>query len=245
MPGPERRPDDAGACRTGAHGAACTLLGALLSGPVAMLAVQTTHPQPPWQGPEVFVRNHHPVQALPFFLGFFLVSGFVVLIASLHALAREEHRALTGAALALAAAFAALVFLNYTIQTTFVPALVSDYTAGNDPLLSALTLSNPKSLGWALEMWGYALLGMATWLVSPVFRESRLERAAAWAFIANGPASIVAAVWTAFEPGWELTGPGLISFALWNLLVVAMAVLAFRAFRRRLDGAESANRLLR
>jgi hypothetical protein len=231
MPSIERRRDETKAFRIGAYAAACTLLGALLSGPIAMLAVNATHPQPAWQGPGVFVENYHPIQTLPFFLGFLLVSGLVALIASLHAVAEERHRALTGAALAFVAAFAALVFLNYVIQTTFVPALVSAYTEPDGAILSAFTMSNPRSLGWGLEMWGYGLLGVATWLVAPVFRGSKLERAASWAFVANGPASIVPAVWTALDPGWELTAPGLVSFAVWNLLVVVMAILAFLVFR--------------
>jgi hypothetical protein len=82
------------AYRAGRYGAACTLSGVLLSGPVAMLVVNTTHPQPPWQGTEIFVRSYHPVQTLPFFLGFVLVGGFIMLVASLHAIARDEQRAL-------------------------------------------------------------------------------------------------------------------------------------------------------
>jgi len=232
MPTAERGAD-AVAQRTGRYGAACTPLGALLSGPVAMLVGNATYPPPPWQGPELFVRSYHPVQTLPFFLGFILVSGFIVLVATLHAVARGEQRALTGTALAFVAAFAALVFLNYVLQTTFVPALASGYRAQDGPLLSALTMSNPRSLGWGLEMWGYGLLGVATWLAAPVFQGTPLERATRWAFVANGPASIVPALLTALDPGWVLTVPGLVSFAVWNLLVVVMSVLAFLVFRRR------------
>jgi hypothetical protein len=197
-----------------------------------MLVVNLTHPQPPWQGPELFVLSYHPIQTLPFFLGFLLVSGFIVLVASLHAVARDGQRALTGAALAFVAAFGSLVFLNYVLQTTFVPTLVSGYSASNGPLVSALTMSNPRSLGWGLEMWGYGLLGIATWFVAPVFQGTRLERATYWAFVANGPASIVPALLTALHPGWVLTVPGLVSFAVWNVLVVVMSVLALLVFRR-------------
>ena len=139
---------------------------------------------------------------------------------------------ITGTALAFVAAFGALVFLNYVIQTTFVPSLVHDPEA-NGPLLSALTMSNPSSLGWGLEMWGYGLLGVATWLVAPVFQGSRLERATYFAFVANGPLSIVPAFLTALRPRWVLTASGLLSFALWNLLVVVMSVLSLLVFRKR------------
>src|SRR5512135_933215 len=40
--------------------------GALLSGPVAMLIVSITHPQPAWSGPETFRANYHPIQTIPY-----------------------------------------------------------------------------------------------------------------------------------------------------------------------------------
>jgi hypothetical protein len=229
----EARPFEAKANRTGGISALLAFAGAILSGPVALAVLAATSPQPAWRGVDAFVAAYRPLQALPFFLGFFLVGGFLSLLATLHVVAREEHKARTAIALVFTAAFAALVFSNYVLQTTLVPALVADYTEGNASLLAAVTMSNPKSLGWALEMWGYGLLGVATWLAAPVFDGSRLERAAAWAFVANGPASIVSALWTAFAPGWELTAVGLVSFGVWNLLVVLMTALAFCVFRQR------------
>jgi hypothetical protein len=218
--------------KLGWTGAACTLAGAILSGPGAMLVVELSYPQPSWRGAEAFVERYHPVQALPYFLGFLLVGGFVLLIAALHADATKRHRARSGAALSLAGAFAALIGLNYVLQTTFVPALVGDFTTDHAPILAAVTMANPRSLGWALEMWGYAVLGAATWLVAPVFEGRRMARAARLTFVANGPASIVPAILTAFEPGWALGVLGLISFVVWNLLVIAMTVSALIWFRR-------------
>jgi hypothetical protein len=135
-----------------------------------------------------------------------------------------------------------MIITNYLLQTTFVPALVRDETGTNDPLLAAITMSNPSSLGWALEMWGYGVFGVATWLVAPVFHGPGLGRAARWAFAANAPASIVPALWTAFDPGWELSPVGLISFAVWNLLVLVMAVLAFVWFRRQRGVLDASSR---
>jgi hypothetical protein len=219
--------------RFGIYAASSTLAGALLSGPVALALLAVTHPEPAWQGPDAFVRSYHPIQTLPYFLGFFLVGGFVSLIASLHAEAPPEMKPHTSAALAFAAAFSALVFMNYVIQTTFVPVLARSDMPAHRELLAALTMSNPKSLGWGLEMWGYAVLGLATWLVAPVFQGSRLERAARWSFVANGPMSLAGGAWTALDPGWELTSAGALAFGLWNLLVVVMAVLSLLVFRRR------------
>ena len=160
------------------------------------------------------------------------------MIAALQALAREPLRARATAALGFAAAFAALIFFNYVVQTTFVPALVQGGSPDDRPLVAALALSNPRALGWAIEMWGYAVLGVATWLIAPVLADyGRSGRVAAALFVANGPVSIVGAVWTALQPGWVMTPPGLALFALWNLLVIAMVTLAIAAFRTNVRNA--------
>jgi hypothetical protein len=169
--------------------------------------------------------------------GFLLVGGAVALIAALQTLAGPALRARATTALAFAAAFAALIFLNYVVQTTFVPALVRSGAPEVAPLIAAFSLSNPTALGWALEMWGYAVLGVATWLVAPVLSEQgRPGRLAAALFVANGPVSIVGAALTAARPGWVMTPAGFVMFAGWNLLMIVMLVLviaALRSHRRR------------
>jgi hypothetical protein len=223
----------AGLNKFGLFGASLTLFGILVSGPPALLLVNATHPQPPWQDAELFARTYHPIQALPFFGGFLLIAGFVFMIASLHTAAGRECRALTTSALVFVSAFAGMVSINYTVQTTFVPELARHYSPSNDSVIAAFSMSNPSSLAWGMEMWGYGLLGMATWLVSPAFGKSLLERATAWTFVANGPASIVPAVLTALRPGWVMTPGGIVAFVVWNLLIVAMSVLAALVFRKR------------
>jgi hypothetical protein len=94
-------------------------------------------------------------------------------------------------------------------------------------------MANPASLAWAIEMWAWALLGMATWLVAPVFSKGRLERLTARVFVANGVLSIVGALVTAAHPGWEVTSAGLAAFASWNILVFAMSALALLVLRQR------------
>ena len=212
-------------------GAAVTLAGIVLSGPVS-LALVRLHPQPAWTGPDAFARAFHPIQTLPYFTGFLLVGGSLYLIAALQALARDGVRARANAALGFAAAFAALIVFNYVVQTTFVPALVRARSPETSPLITAFSLSNPSALGWALEMWGYAVLGVATWLIAPVLSDyGRIGRAAAALFVANGPVSIVGAVWTSLRPGWVMTPAGFAMFAGWNLLVLLMVALVIPALR--------------
>jgi hypothetical protein len=220
-------------CRRGAAGAACTLAGVVLSGPLALLVVNATHPQPPWETAALFARSYHPIQAAPYAGGLLLVTGLVLLVAATSTLSPPARRVETTAALLLTAIFAAFIFFNYVVQTTFIPALVHHPSAGADAIIAALTLANPISLGWGIEMWGYGFVGVATWLLAPLFGGGGLERAARRLFVGNGVMSVVGALATTARPGWVLTPAGLAAFALWNLLLAALAATVWVVFRRR------------
>jgi hypothetical protein len=162
------------------------------------------------------------------------VGAYVVLMASLHALATDAQKARTAAALVFTAVFASLVFLNYIVQTTVIPGLARAYSPDNDAIIALLSMSNPTSLAWALEMWAWAFLGVATWLASPVFSMGPVERLASAAFVANGVSSVFSALCTAARPAWVMTVPGFVGFLLWNALVFAMSILVVVALQRRL-----------
>lgn len=236
---PELRPNIS-AHSLGLWGAIATIVGILFSGPFGLLLVNTVQAQPPWQGAALFVENYHPIQTFPFFVGFVLVSGYVLLIAAICLGADERSRPSALVAVMFASAFAALIFFNYILQTTFVPSLVAEYTPANDAVIGAATMANPSSLGWAIEMWGYNFLGFATAFAAPAFRRNPLERIAAVLFILNGIVSLVAAVATSVDSGWVLTAGGLVGYGAWNLLVLVMSILALVAFRRRLRQASYA-----
>jgi len=207
--------------RAVARSAIAVIAGILMSGPIALVVVAAVHPQPDWQGAERFAAELHPVQLLPYLGGFVLVGGCVALVASLHALAPRSAR--SDLALALAGAFAAMILFNYVLQTTFVPSLARPYHAGNDALIAALAMANPRSLAWALEMWGYAVYGVATWAIASAFGHTRLERAVAAMFVANGVISIVGGFATMASMTWLRSPPGLAAFALWNAMMLVMA----------------------
>jgi hypothetical protein len=221
------------ALRIGFAGSLATLIGIVVSGPVAVLIVEATHPQPAWSGAATFARSYHPVQLLPYLGGLVLIGGLVVLIAGAHAIASPRHAARTTVALVLSAAFASLILFNYVVQTTFLPEQARHFSPEASPIVSALSMANPRSLAWALEMWGYGVLGVATWLVAPVFERSRLERAAAFLFALNGPVSVAGAAATLLQPSWEQTTVGLVAFGAWNILLAAMAACAALSFWRR------------
>lgn len=207
-------------------GLGLALSGSLLSGPVALAVVQITHPQPAWYGAQAFRDSYHPLQLLPFAFGLILVSGFVLTLAALHCLAVARERLRTTAALLFTAVFAALICFNYVLQLTFVPQLVLA-GAANDALIAAFSMSNPASIAWGLEMWGYGVLGIATWLAAPVLARlgGAAGRMAALGFVLNGPVSLVGAALTVAGRGWLLGPAGLAAFGLWNVLVIGMCGL--------------------
>jgi len=217
--------------RLGWRSSIATALGVVLSGPLALLVIARVAPQPPWQDAAVFVNHYHPVQALPYALGLLLVGGCVGMVVA--ASRRLARRAPVRAALATVAVtvFASLIALNYIVQTTFVPALVSDARTGADVVLAAVTMANPRSLGWSLEMWGYAVLGVATWLIAPALRDLPRGRVIATLLVANGVISLVGGVLAAVRLSFIASPSGFALFLLWNALMLVMSVLSALAWR--------------
>ncbi|MCB0050825.1 MAG: hypothetical protein KDE24_14940 [Caldilinea sp.] len=221
------------ALRAGIWGAALTVAGILLSGPIGLLAVTIVHPSPPWLDAASYAQFFHPIQTAPFFGGFFLVGGYVVMIAALYELADEQQKTNALIAVTFTAIFATLIFFNYINQTTFIPALVQGYRPEYDSAISTFSLANPLSLCWAIEMWGYALLGVATWLTASIFNRNRIEKITAALMIANGVVSIVGGIVTAWNLGWVLTTPGVVSYVGWNALVLALSIFVILSLRKR------------
>jgi hypothetical protein len=139
--------DSPHALRAGILGAALTLIGTLLSGPLGVVLVAAVNPTPGWQGPRAFAAYYHPIQTFPYFAGFALVTGALVLMAALYRLAEEGEKT--------------------------------------------------------------ALL------------------------VANGVVSIMGGFVTATSLGWVYSTAGLVSYALWNVLVVALTIMIILALRRR------------
>jgi hypothetical protein len=201
--------------------AVLVLTGAVLSGPVAMFVVALVSAQPAWTSVSVFADHYHPVQGLPYLLGYLLLSGFVFFSASCHALAPAPLRPRTAAALVFTAIYASLVFTNYTIQLGFVPRVLD----GRPAYVAELTMANPASFAWFLEMFGYAAMGAATWLVAPAFGGNRRADAIRYLLVANGVLSIVGAACTAIFDRWVFSTAGMVSFAPWNALIPACYLL--------------------
>lgn len=207
------------------RGAAVTVGGILLSGPVAVALISTIHRSVAWRGPAEYAASFYRLETAPFFFGFLLVVGYVMLFAGLQQAADGAARPRATVALLFAAAYAALATLNYLCQTTFVPALATHYRPEYDPLISALSMSNPLSLAWSIELWAYALLGAATWFAAAVFHNSRLDRWLSRLMVINGLVSIGAALAAAVTLDWVTTNAGLALYVTWNVLVLVISMM--------------------
>lgn len=224
---------DRAACRFGIAGAWLTIAGIVVSGPVGLAVVSMVHRPSRWTGPEAFVRAFHPVQAIPFFGGFALILGCLMVMSAISSVANPSQRPRATASIIATAGFVALILFNYVCQTTLIPALVRADDPNLGPIISTFSLQNPRSIGWAIEMWGYACLGAATWFAAVVFDQTRVERAVARLMVANGVTSLVAAIITSARLEWVLSGAGLAAYVVWNVLMLALSILLVMAFRQR------------
>lgn len=227
--------------RIGIFAALLLIAGTLLSGPVGLLIVGAVQPQPAWQDAQTLAANYHPIQTFPFFAGFLLVIGSGLLVAVLYQLAEEKDKAPALLAVICTAAFTGLICFNYICQTTFLPALLIDYRPEYETIITALAFANPRSLCWAIEMWGYALLGLATWLLAPIFHRNRVEHTTAALQILNGVFSIAGGLITSASLGWVMTLPGMVNYLVWNAIVVLWgAFVIWSLWRRERQRAGSA-----
>lgn len=205
------------------------LAGFLLSGPVGFLFVKMIHPQPLWESPAVFAANYHIVQDVPYYFGILLISGMLMLAAGLFLSAQQENEKVRFhllLALMWTTFFAALIFFNYICQTTFVRHLALQYRPEHDALISTFSMANPMSLAWAVEMWGYGVLGVATWLMSGYFFDK--NKAIYWLLIANGVVSVLTVVFTVVDMKWLLTPPGVAGYFIWNVLMIALMIVIYQ-----------------
>lgn len=209
------------------YGAATGLIGFILSGPIGFLLVLLTNPQPPWVNPSTFVSNYHWIQTLPYFFGFLLLAGMMMVVIGHFLDAGDDvsTRFALVISVALTSVFAALVMFNYICQTTFVHNLATHYVPDNDVAIATFTMSNPLSLCWAIEMWAYAVLGIALLLMYGYYRHSKNIQ---WLLLLNAIVSIISPLWTIIDVNWVLTVTGLISYFVWNVLMIIMMVAIYR-----------------
>src|SRR5690349_21092631 len=104
-------------------GALVALMGYVASGPVGFLLVRLIKPQPVWTSSALFAENYHVIQDVPFYFGFLLTGGMLMLATGHYLNFQEDDpekkfHLLVG--LGWTIAFITLISFNYICQTTFI-----------------------------------------------------------------------------------------------------------------------------
>lgn len=218
------------------QGALIGLVGYVASGPLGFVLVQAVQPQPSWTSAEAFVRNYHVVQDIPFYFGFLLLAGMIMLAAGYYLASPAEDpdkkfRLLL--ALVSTTVFTTLISFNYVSQTTFIRHLALNYTSEYNSSIAIFSMANPLSFCWANEIWGYGFLGVATWLASAYYpATSRWIRVT---MVANGIVSIATVVAVILDTSWLITTAGIVAYFVWNVLMITMMILIYRDARSSMD----------
>ena len=210
-------------------GALVTLIGFVMSGPAAFLIVNMVKPQPAWVSPRVFAENYSSIQDLPFYFGFLLIGGMLMVVAGHYLNYKEgdaEKKFHLLVSLGWTIVFCTLISFNYICQTTFVHNLALYYKPEYDFAISTFSMSNPMSFCWANEMWGYGFLGIATLLMSGYYRDK--NNFIRLLLITNGIGSLMSAIWTIIDVSWVKNTAGLISYFVWNVLMIVILVMIYK-----------------
>ena len=210
-------------------GAIVALAGFIFSGPVGFILVKLVKPQPQWVSPAVFAQHYHVVQDVPYYFGFLLISG-MLMISTGYYLNFKSNDAIGKFMLLLglgfSIVFSGLISFNYICQTTFIRNLARNYRSENDSAIYIFSMANTFSLSWAIEMWGYAFLGLSTAL-SAAYYKNRSNLIAAL-MVLNGVLSICGALFMIVNVNWVTTKAGLASYFGWNILMVLILTLIYR-----------------
>ncbi|HET7898765.1 MAG TPA: hypothetical protein VFL47_13870 [Flavisolibacter sp.] len=210
-------------------GSMAALTGFILSGPVGFAFVQLVKPLPRWTSAADFAAQYNALQNIPYYFGFILVGG-MLLLSTAHYLNAEKALPLDKMHVFLSVVwttiFATLIFFNYICQTAYIHHLASNYQPENDMAIAMFSMANPASLSWAIEMWGYAFLGVATWLLAAYYRER--SRVIYILLIANGITSVFSAALYTYNAKWLLTTAGLAGYFVWNLLMIVLLLSIYR-----------------
>ncbi|MBK8424844.1 MAG: hypothetical protein IPL27_02170 [Lewinellaceae bacterium] len=94
-------------------------------------------------------------------------------------------------------------------------------------------MSNPLSFCWANELWGYALLGVATWLMAGYYQHT--SNFIRWLLISNGVVSIGSALWTIIDVDWVMKPVGLVAYFVWNVLMIVMMISIYLFSKKQYD----------
>ncbi len=211
------------------------IFGILFSGLIFPVITSIFYPQPQWENHDLFIESFHPLQTATFFCGYFLVLGSLLTFTALCFLSAKEKKIWALSALAINVVFTAVVFLNYIIQTTYVPYLAANNPPEAEYLLAAFSMANPGSFAWALEMWGWGGIGLSFLFMAFIFGNQKTERLLRVLFLVNGISSVASAFITSIDMKWLFSPAGFGALIIWNLLILAID-FSLLAYFKNLQG---------
>ena len=208
------------------------MFGIVFSGLVFPVLSLIFTPQPPWSDAAMFVESFHPLQTATFFCGYFLVIGSLLTFIVLYKTAPENRKIWALSGLVINVVFTAVVFLNYIIQTTYIPYLASNNPPETATVLPVFTMANPGSFAWALEMYGWGGIGLSFIFMAFIFENTKPERTLKILFLTNGICSVASALMTSFDMNWLFSPAGLTALVVWNVLVFVIDIFLLQYFRK-------------
>ena len=179
---------------------------------------------PPWSDVNHFVSAYHKIHSISILFGFVLLIGFVKFIAASISLDPKIRNGHVTSAIIYTAIYGTLAGFNYIVNSSYVHHIFEE----NLEIVEILTMNNPKSICWSIEMYSYGFLGLATYNIAHLFRESKTIVVM---LKTNGILSIAGALLTFFNLSWVLSPFGLIAYVAWNLFIVAIMLLIINKYR--------------
>ncbi len=220
--------------RIGRNAVYLNIFGIIFSGLVFPVITAIFYPQPLWQSPELFIESFHPLQTATFFFGFFLVIGSLLTFLVLYLTSNETKKIWALSGLAINIVFTAIVFLNYIIQTTYVPYLATNNPPEASSVLAVFSMANPGSFAWALEMYGWGGIGLSFIFMAFIFENEKLQRTLKILFLINGISSCASAILTSVDMNWLFSPAGFAALIVWNLLVLVIDIFLLQYFRKKI-----------
>ena len=104
----------------------------------------------------------------------------------------------------------------------FIRNLALNYRPAYDAAIEMFSMANPLSYCWGNEMFGYGILGLATWLMAGYYKgRNKFIRIT---LVINGVISLLGIILTIADARWVLTPAGYIGYFVWNLLMIVMMI---------------------
>ena len=203
---------------------------------VALIAVPISGPFCPEdcvEYPYLDTLEEFPRDYLWMFPASLLVLVYVVLVSTIHSCAASQKRVFSQIGLSFSIMAAAILLMDYFIQFSVIPvSLMKGETDG----IPIWTQYNPHGMFIVLEELGFLLISLSFLFISLVLpRESRLEAAVRWTFLAGFFLTIVSLILIVMAYGMDRSYRFEVAVISIDWLVITInGVLLSLVFKRRL-----------